>query len=418
METFLKPSVEVKLDALWPDPNNPRLALEDAPGYDDAEQLYDPERRKRICDTLGEDAYNVADLVQTIIGQGWMPIDNIIVWAHPDRPDQNTVVEGNRRLLALNTIRSKELPKAKAKLERLLAKAATYSKKEIDDQKALVADLERIVADTATLSVVPLAAATVDELKHKLPRVLAVRHINGTKGWGNYAEDLWLFARFAQLFEDKHPEGTGLFWDPELTKRVADEASISPTKAKWQLRAAHWFSHFRAEWEDQLPEGEEFGPTDYYLFEQISKKPWIRQQLQVGEDTLTLPPESERALFEWVFKLPRGRSADGNPNKFFRHENITLWDQIHRYDDENGTSFALRFDVESPETAPHMREVEAEYLSHKAQRKPHAMINDLLQRLSQLKAEQLASEGEAFRAQLAQLRAVSDKFLKMIDAAA
>jgi hypothetical protein len=420
VEKLLKPAIQVPLDSLWPDPNNPRLAQKEAPGYEDPKALYDPAMRTRIFETLGEKAYNVSDLVQTIIDQGWMPIDNVIVWKHPKDGTNWTVVEGNRRRLALHQIRSKELPKEKTKLERMRTKPSAYAKKDFEEQQRLVAALERIAADTANLHVVPIDANTPEELNRKLPRVLAVRHITGAKVWGNYAEDLWLLNRFHQLFEDKYPTGTGFFWDSDILKHIAAEASISQAKAKWQLKSASWFSHFRAEWENELPTGEEFGPTDYYLFEQISKKPWIRQQLRVSEDAAALPEESERALFEWVFKLPRGKNADENPNKFFRHENITLWDQIHRYDEsQHGkTSFALRFDVDKPEEAPLMSEVEAEYLSHKAQRKPHAVINDLLQRLAQLTAEQLASEGEAFRSQLEQLRSVSETFLKMIDATA
>jgi len=46
-------------------------------------------------------------------------------------------------------------------------------------------------------------------------------------------------------------------------------------KAKRQLKAASWYSrHFRAEWEDSLPAGEDFRKSDYYLFENISRKPW------------------------------------------------------------------------------------------------------------------------------------------------
>jgi hypothetical protein len=188
-------------------------------------------------------------------------------------------------------------------------------------------------------------------------------------------------------------------------------------KAKWQLKAANWFSHFRAEWEDQLPEGEEFQKTDYYLFEQISRKPWVRQQLGVEDGSMVLPEQAEKALFEWDFKFPRGKTADENPNKFFRHENITLWDQMNRYDQVNGTSFALRYDVETPEEAPPMNELQAAYLTHKAQRKPHAVIDELLQRLSDLTAEQLATEGQIFRVQLERLRDEATTFLKMIEAA-
>lgn len=412
----LDPEADVALENLWPDPNNPRLALEDAPGYADPSKLFDASTRANIFKELGEKAYNVDDLVEAIVGQGWMPIDNIIVWKHPDDGDRRVVVEGNRRRLALERIRTETLPKEKRKLERMQGKPASYPKNQIEEQEKTVARLEQVVADTDMLPVVRIAADTVEELEHKLPRVLAVRHITGTKEWGNYAEDLWLLHRYQQLFEDKH-EGVGFFWDDEVIARVADEATLGATKAKWQLRAANWFSHFRAEWEEELPEDAKFEKTDYYLFEQISRKPWVRQQLGVTESAVVLPEPAEAALFEWAFKLPRGNTADENPNKFFRHENITLWDQMSKYDQKHGTSFALRYDVEKPEDAPPMSELHAAYLTHKAQRKPHAVIDDLLQRLSDLTAEQLATEGQIFRVQLERLRDEATTFLKMIDAA-
>jgi len=417
MDIFLYPEKQdVSLDQLWPDPNNPRLAIEDAPGYADPAKLFDEETRARIFEELGEQAYNIDDLVAAIVGQGWMPIDNIIIWQHPEDGERRIVVEGNRRRLALERIRSEVLPKEKRKLERMEAKASTFPKGQIEAQQQLVARLERIVSDTALLPVVRIAADSVEELERKLPRILAVRHITGTKEWGNYAEDLWLLHRYQQVFEDKHG-GTGLFWDEEIIGRVADEATLGATKAKRQLKAANWFSHFRAEWEDQLPEGAEFQKGDYYLFEQISRKPWLRQQFGIDDSSMILSEQAETALFEWDFKLPRGKTADENQNKFFRHENITLWDQMHHYDQENGTSFALRYDVENPEEAPPMRELEAAYLTHKAQRKPHAVIDELLQRLSDLTAEQLATEGQIFRVQLERLRDEATTFLKMIDAA-
>jgi hypothetical protein len=417
METYLHPEkLEVALDDLWPDPNNPRLGLEEAPGYADPAKLFDAPTRDKIFVELGEAAYNVDDLVAAIVGQGWMPIDNIIVWEHPDDGERRVVVEGNRRRLALERIRTDLLPKEQRKLERMQAKASTFPKSQLEAQEQLVTRLARIVKSTEKLPVVRIAADSVEELERKLPRILAVRHISGTKDWGNYAQDLWLLHRYQQLFDDKHP-GVEIFWDEAVIGQVADEATLTKMKAKWQLKAANWFSHFRAEWEDQLPEGEEFQKSDYYLFEQISRKPWVRQQLGVEDGSMLLPEQAEKALFEWDFKLPRGKTADENPNKFFRHENITLWDQMNRYDQDNGTSFALRYDVENPEDAPPMNELQAAYLTHKAQRKPHAVIDELLQRLSDLTAEQLATEGQIFRVQLERLRDEATTFLKMIEAA-
>jgi len=417
VETYLyTDKLEVALDDLWPDPNNPRLGLEEAPGYSDPAKLFDAPTRDKIFVELGEAAYNVDDLVAAIVGQGWMPIDNIIVWEHPDNGKPRVVVEGNRRRLALERIRNDLLPKEKRKLERMQAKASTFPKSQLEAQEQLVQRLERIVKSTEKLPVVRIAADSVEELERKLPRILAVRHISGTKDWGNYAQDLWLLHRYQQLFDDKHP-GVEIFWDDAVIGQVADEATLTKMKAKWQLKAANWFSHFRAEWEDQLPEGAEFQKSDYYLFEQISRKPWVRQQLGVEDGSMLLPEQAEKALFEWDFKLPRGKTADENPNKFFRHENITLWDQMNRYDQDNGTSFALRYDVENPEDAPPMNELQAAYLTHKAQRKPHAVIDELLQRLSDLTAEQLATEGQIFRVQLERLRDEATTFLKMIEAA-
>ncbi|GGO13383.1 hypothetical protein [Micromonospora parathelypteridis] len=417
MENYLRGSIMVPIDQLYPDPNNPRLALPDAPGYEDPGQLFDSNTRRQIFEELGTGAYDVDTLVQAILGQGWMPIDNIIVWHHPKDSDRCVVVEGNRRRLALERIRTTELDKARRKLERMLKRASTYPKATIDEQREFVVRLERIVKDTNELQVLPIDADSVEELEHKLPRVLAVRHITGAKEWGNYAEDVWLLNRYHQLFVDKHGEQADPFWDSSVIGRVSDEASLSATRAKRQLKAASWFSHFRAEWEENLPDGEEFGKTDYYLFENISRKPWVRQQLGISEDDLSIPPDGEDVLFKWIFRHPRGRTADDNPNVFYRHENVLLWDQLKRYDEKQGTAFAARFDVTNPDDAPTMQEVEAEYLAHKAGRKPNAVIDELLRRLSELTAEKLATEGQILRAQLVQLRDQADMFLKMIDAA-
>src|SRR5215469_14570276 len=79
MEKYLRKSEKVPIGDLFPDPNNPRLALEHAPGYADASALFDETLRKQILEEIGERAYGIDDLVEAIAGQGWMPIDNILV---------------------------------------------------------------------------------------------------------------------------------------------------------------------------------------------------------------------------------------------------------------------------------------------------------------------------------------------------
>jgi hypothetical protein len=415
MERFLEAPRKVPFDSIHLDPNNPRLGLDDAPGYEDASALLDPERQKRAEKLLSR-VYDVDALAEAIVGQGWMPIDNIVVWMHPKRADKSVVTEGNTRTLALRKIRGPMLERETKKLRRMEEGGTSrYAAADIEAQRRRVESLKQIVADTANLEVVPLAATTVEELQRKLPRVLAVRHITGAKQWGNYAEDLWLLQRYQHLFEEKHGDKE-LYWDQDLVRRVAEEASLSPTATKRQLRSASAYSHFRAEFEDRLPEGEEFQASDYYLFENIVKKPFVRNALGLGEDDRHIPAEAEEALFGWVFKKPRGRNADQNENVFYRHENVVLWDQMKRYDDQHGTSFASRFDIGDYQNAPTMQEVEAEYVAHKARKKPQAVIDELLRRLKELPAEILLSEGEFLKTQLEQLHEQSGLFLRMVRA--
>lgn len=415
MEKPVGEPTTVDFTSVFLDPNNPRLALDDRPGYDDAVALFDASRQSKLEEAI-EATYDVAALQLAIESQGWLSIDNIVVWEHPDAPNKYVAVEGNTRITVLRKIRAR-LEKERKKLAKMQSGRKRYAPHDIASQERLVADLERVVADTAQLPVVPLLAKSIEELERKLPRVLAVRHITGAKGWGNYAEDHWLLLRYDDLFRKMHGERE-LFWDEALIKQLSREAAIGVTKARRQIVAASCFSHFRVRFEDQLPGDEKFEPSDYYLFENIVKKPWLREQFGLAEGSIHIPEDKEDTLMAWVFRYERGKTADENPNIFYRHENVLLWDQMKRYDDSNNTAFAKRFNVEEPESAPRMEEVEAEWRNHKATRQPADVIEQLLQQIGRLNAEKLLTEGEFLRRQLSCLHERCGKLLSMLNAAA
>ncbi len=405
--------VDVPFDSLYLDPNNPRLGVDDPIGYSDPAALFEAGRQADLEKRIHR-VYEVRELVEAIVGQGWLPIDNIIVATLPAFGDRHIVVEGNTRTVALRQIRQELFPAEERKLARLRANPKRYAPQHIREQEQRVAQLKRIILDTNQISVLRLDAGSPEEIATKLPRVLAVRHISGAKGWGNYAEDLWLLTRYDQLFTQEHGHSPSQ-WEPGLISKIADEASLSKTMARRRLVAASIFSAFKRDFEETLPDDAEFQPSDYYLFENIVRRPWLRQQFGISDDAMEMPEDRAQTLFTWVFKYPRSRDdSEENNNIFYRHENVVLWDQMRKYDEKNKTAFALRFDVTEPDSAPHMRDVEAEYRSHMANKKPTDIVGNLLAQLKKLDQITLETQGEFLKGQLAELRTQADKLLQII----
>src|SRR5262245_28105657 len=114
METYLLNPIEIPLDALFLDPNNPRISPLDPPGYEDLSALFDTSAQPSIEKTVLE-KFDIAALVEGIIEQGWVPLDAILVWEPPKAKGRCVVLEGNRRTVALRQIVHQELPAAEKK---------------------------------------------------------------------------------------------------------------------------------------------------------------------------------------------------------------------------------------------------------------------------------------------------------------
>lgn len=94
--------------------------------------------------------YEVTNLEESILTHGWVPIDSIIVWEHPDRPGYYVVVEGNTRTVALRALRGERLERERKKLEKV--KKSRFGE-EVKVQEETVRRLEEIVEKTSMLRV-------------------------------------------------------------------------------------------------------------------------------------------------------------------------------------------------------------------------------------------------------------------------
>lgn len=406
--------ITVQFSKIFLDPNNPRVAPENGSRYEDPDIIFADELQKDLTSQVYA-VYQAGELEDAIIAQGWVPIDPLIVWEHPDRPDHHIVVEGNTRISVLRDIRGPRLDREKAKLEKF-TKVGKMPAEEIKQQRRIVEKIEEIIKDTDELLVYPVKAATTEELEALLPRLLGVRHITHAGQWGPYATNLYITSLYERLFRERFDPDEPLRLEHDLISRVATMVSLKDTKTRRNIQAASAFGHFKRTYEDQLPDGEEFSDSDQYFFENILQHKYCQDQFGFSKDRLYLPDESEKALFEWCFAKPR-KNEDKNPNIFYKAENIRLWNDMAKYDGENGTAFAAQFDVSAPEQASKpMRLVEAEYLHHKARQTPLNTLQALLEALKDLKGETMITQANFLRPTLQQIASLTEHYLRMMEA--
>ena len=411
---MLKSPIEVQIENLYLDRNNPRLAPEHR-DYNDGSFLFDADAQEELMQEILNEAHGLQDLIDVIIQQGWCPVDQIIVWEHPSQKGKHVVNEGNRRTTALKQIRGPIHAKAVRDFEKWSKKREEHPDR-FREAEDFLQKVNAVIEATQPLTVVPVSAVTAEELKHDLPRILAVRHINSARDWHGYPKAKWLLAQYRE-YERAIGAPTDA-WDGELIKRVSGENSVNPVECKKVLRAVSLYEDFIAIWGEDLPDGEEFKESDFYLFELISQVAWFRDDvLQLGLERRTFTDDASKALFEWVFKLPRGDIADDNDNVFYRHENVRLLNTMRNYDDKTTTtSFAKGYKLEDYQNAPRVREQEARYLQHKNQQGSDILLRDLIEALDRISMGEARRGSEYMTAQLEQLQSIVSEQLRMIRA--
>lgn len=406
--------IEVPFDSVFIDPNNPRISPDRSSRYEDPDDIFDAELQQQLT-VKAYTVYPADDLEDAIVEQGWIPIDPIIVWEHPDRKEHYIVVEGNTRTSVLRRIRQVRIDREKVKLEKFKNSKRTPSN-ELERQQGTVDQLEAIISATNNLGVYPVKAHTIEELEKILPRILGVRHIKHAQQWSPYATNLYIFSLYERLFCLKYGPDADLNIDDDLVREVGAKVSLGDTKTRRNIQSASAFDHFKRHYEDKLPDGEAFDDGDQYFFEQILQNGYTQDKFGFTRDRLILPDESEKALFTWAFSKPRKKQKT-NPNVFHKAENMRDWANMSKYDAENGTGFANLFDVNEPEQATKtMREVMADYSVHRIRKTPVNTLQSLLESLKEIKGETMITQAEYLEGTLEEIASLVEHYLKMIKA--
>jgi hypothetical protein len=379
MGRLLKAPITVALDQLYLDPNNPRLARDQRPGYADPEVFFSEEFQAELERQI-RNRYRLGGLMKAILGMGWLPVDALLVWEPPQTPGRFLVVEGNTRVVALRTIR-RNLERERT---RLLQARALDDVAQIRDAADRVERHERVVEASRSLPVSPVEAVSPAELAETVPPLLGVRHLAHAQEWGPWAINFYLLSLYRQLWADAHA-GAPLRLDDALLPRIAATAAMSTTKVRWCIQSATAFLSFREHFQERLPQGEAFSDNDQAFLGRLLEPGYPRERFGIRDDDLTLRPEMEDVLYQWAFSRPR-HSADGgaNPNVLRGPDDIRLWERLARYDAEHETHFAQGLDPERPEQARPMAELEVEYLAHRCQQSPIDALRELIDKLKRV----------------------------------
>ncbi|WP_198528630.1 hypothetical protein [Comamonas thiooxydans] len=420
MVAELSPPRDVPFDRIFLDPNNPRIAPKNPPGYDNLDALFEPSLQDGLEESV-RNVYEVSKLEDSIKAQGWVPIDAVIVWEHPNKPDYYVVVEGNTRVVALRSLR-KRLDTEVKKLEKQ-RKSPQPFEDVVREQESVVKRLQDIKAQTDNLRVFPVGATSIAELEQTLPRLLGVRHVTHAQDWKPYPTNLYILSLYERMFREKHGQKKELALEDPLIRAVGDIFSLSAPQTRRSIQAASAFTHFKARYEDQLPEGEKFLDSDHYFFTEILDHPYARDKFGFSKDKLKLENEFAEALFKWAFSKPRNaKNGDDdieepkNQNVFYKAESIRAWANIAKYDNKKKTTFAAQLDPEKPDQAPSLRSVEFEVSQHREQTSPIDALTLVSKALKEIKAETLISQEDHLKPILQEISAQVKLYLAMISA--
>jgi ParB-like chromosome segregation protein Spo0J len=301
---------DISVSKLLLDPNNYRF-LDRRKFRKKATNRFHEESVQRATLESLEQSYQLDELKHSIITNGYVPMERIIVVPYSAKPGFFLVVEGNRRVAAL-----KSLLKEEQEGVRVLTAA----------QRSSFMKIPCAVLKSSGLS-----------LKHAERIIMGIRHIAGPKEWGAYQQALLV----GELKDDEDLE----------FKEIGEMLGISSVEAARRYRAIGALKQME---QDELY-GKKAEPAFYRLFHEVVALPEVRTRFGwSAEKSEFIDLEKAREFFELICagdkneaklqtysdvrKLkgiigrPKAEDSLFNPDEAFS-EAVRIGDQGHRVED-------------------------------------------------------------------------------------
>jgi hypothetical protein len=187
---------DISVSKLLLDPNNYRFLDRKKFKRKAINRSHEESVQRATLESL-EQSYQLDELKHSIITNGYVPMERIIVVPYPAKPGYFLVVEGNRRVAALKSLLKEEQEGAR---ELTAAQISSFAK------------IPCAVLKSSGLS-----------LKHAERIIMGIRHIAGPKEWGAYQQALLV----SELKDDEDLE----------FKEIGETLGISSVEAARRYRA-------------------------------------------------------------------------------------------------------------------------------------------------------------------------------------
>jgi len=195
--------IDVPLQKLLLDPNNPRFLEDHAEPVPEAEWA-DGGIQVTATDRMQQQQYKIDQLKKSIRTNGWQPVDMIFVKEVKEIPGTYVVLEGNRRVTALRDLSSKnELPP----------------------------EVKSSVDPLPVLEI--LDSGDLEQTKAQISYLLGVRHHGSLKTWGPFAQAHDLYERYLTLGE---MDDESFVWREDIAKLISNQLSLDVSRIKERIR--------------------------------------------------------------------------------------------------------------------------------------------------------------------------------------
>ena len=284
-------AINVPLEKLILDPNNPRFSKNEYELISDESKFADSAiQQEALAKMISGDLFDTMDLEKSIKANGYVSIVQPMLVRQIG--DHYLVIEGNRRLSAL---------------KQLFSKHNSGKSKDVLSPELL-----------DTMSNLPVYDYS-DASKEEISVLLGMIHVGGTKDWDLLPSAFYIYKLYADLLCTEHNWNSQqiqkkFFFDREIGKKVAAQASISTGKVKRNLMLYRVFRQLADEAHERTGDETAVDVKKASLIDESCKNSGLARYFLIDTSTFLMESDGIDRFLHLIVDVENGDPVIKNPN--------------------------------------------------------------------------------------------------------